>query len=294
MVVDGRSTDRTREIAEQLCRKYSWLRLLDNPRKTVPYALNLAIGQARGEWIVRLDAHSWFPPDYFSKLIRWGTELQADNVGGVCITRVKKPTPAARAITHVLSSPFGIGNSLFRTGTARPTATDTVPFGCFRKTVFDRFGLFNERLTRNQDIEMNRRIKAKGGKIYLVPEIRCHYFAREDLKGLASNNFRNGYWNILTVYITRNLRSLSLRHFIPALFILSLVIPLLLMPLWPWSWMVSAAVFLSYQIFIFAAMLSLKNRDCPLSWLWLAFMTLHYSYGAGSLTGLFRIDELLR
>jgi glycosyltransferase involved in cell wall biosynthesis len=217
LLVDGGSNDKTVEIIKEYQKKYSFFKLLHNPKKIVPVAMNIGIKNAKGEYIIRLDAHSMYPKDYFKKLIFYHKKLNADNVGGVVITEVKNKNNISNSIKNVLSDRFGVG-SAFRSGVKEIQEVDTVPFGCYKRELFDKVGLYGERLVRNQDIELNKRIKNSGGKIYLIPEIKCTYFARENYKDLAKNNFNNGLWNILTAYYTNTLNSLSLRHFIPLIF----------------------------------------------------------------------------
>jgi glycosyltransferase involved in cell wall biosynthesis len=289
LVVDGMSSDRTREIVASYARKYDFVRLIDNVKKIVPVAMNLGIRQAKGEYIIRLDAHAEYPGDYFSKLIAWHRKLDADNVGAVIETKVQHRTPVSIAIQKVLSSRFGVGNSDFRVGTDTPKEVDTVPFGCYKREVFEKYGYYDERLERNQDIELNKRILSGGGKIYLVPDVTCTYYARESLKALAKNNYANGRWNILTAYYTGTLRSLSLRHFIPLFFVLSLLLPLLLSLAEPrllWLGVLSLCSYLSLVIIV---SLKLKDKQTMLWDIVTTFLTLHLSYGMGSLVGMFQV-----
>ncbi len=219
LLVDGGSDDKTVKIIKKYQAKYPFFKFLHNPKKIVPVAMNIGIKNAKGEYIIRLDAHASYPQNYFSKLIKYHKELNADNVGGIIITEIKNKNSTSNAIKNVLSDRFGVGSD-FRSGVSEIKEVDTVPFGCYKKEIFDKVGYYDERLVRNQDIELNKRLKRNGGKIYLVPEISCTYYAREDIKALAKNNFNNGKWNILTAYYTKNLDSLSLRHFIPLIFVL--------------------------------------------------------------------------
>ncbi len=287
LLVDGGSVDKTVDIIKKYQKKYPFFRLFYNPKKIVPVAMNIGIKEATGEYIIRLDAHSSYPKDYFSKLIYWHKKLDADNVGGVVITEVKNKTLTSNAIKNVLSDKLGVG-SAFRSGVDEIKEVDTVPFGCYKKEVFDKIGLYDERLVRNQDIELNKRLKKNGGKIYLIPEIKCTYFARETFKDLAKNNFNNGLWNILTAYYTNSLNSLSLRHFIPLLFILSLLFSLLL------------GFFNKYFFYLFLIILGLYlsiisirsfqiKKETTFFHQLIAFLVLHFSYGIGSLVGIFKI-----
>lgn len=291
--VDGMSTDITRSKINQYCIKYPFLKVLDNPRRIVPCAMNIGIRESIGDYIIRLDAHCIYPVNYFSKLIEYAEKLNCDNVGGVCITDVKNKNKKSLAIIEVLSNKFGVGNSLFRIGVNNITEVDTVVFGCFKRDVFDRFGYYDERLTRNQDIELNKRIKRGGGKLFLVPKIQCTYFARETFWDLIKNNFQNGFWNILTVYYTKTLDSLSLRHFIPLMFLLSLIIPPLLAIGYPSIIMVGVLSSLLYLLIMLAISFSLyRKKNLSIFYLFFTFFFLHISYGFGSLVAILKLPFL--
>jgi glycosyltransferase involved in cell wall biosynthesis len=289
LVVDGMSKDRSREIIQSYMKKYDFIQLIDNEQKIVPVAMNLAIKEAVGDYIIRLDAHSTYPNDYFSKLISWHQKLQADNVGAVVKTKVKTPTFKANSIAKVLSCKFGVGDSDFRVGVSKPKEVDTVPFGCYKKEVFEKYGLYDERLIRNQDIELNKRIIANGGKIYLLPDVECTYYARENFKDLAKNNFANGKWNILTAFYTKTLNSLSLRHFVPLIFVLSLILPCIGAIFYPKLIYISLLSLISYLALVIIISIKLHNNDTKLIYLVWSFLVLHFSYGVGSLIGLFEI-----
>lgn len=221
LFVDGMSQDLTRQIIVEYSVRYPFIRLVDNPRRIVPVAMNIGIRASKGDVIMRIDAHARYPVNYFSELVKTLYELEADNIGAACQTDVLNKTPKTLAIKEVLSNKFGVGNSTFRLGVNRVIEVDTVPFGCWKREVFDKYGFYNECLIRNQDIEFNKRIVRSGGRIFIIPNTYCVYLARETFKALAINNFSNGKWNILTVYYTQQIKSLSVRHFIPLLFVLS-------------------------------------------------------------------------
>lgn len=161
---DGMSTDNTRKIVASYTAKYPWIKLIDNPDRIVPPALNKAIDVAKGDVIMRLDAHAEYPGNYFSELTKQLKLLNADNVGGVCITLPTNNSATAKAIACVLSSKFGMGDSSFRVGAKNITLADTVPFGCWPRSVFERIGNFDLDLVRNQDDEFNGRITKAGGR----------------------------------------------------------------------------------------------------------------------------------
>jgi glycosyltransferase involved in cell wall biosynthesis len=289
LVIDGMSSDRTAEIVNDYAKNNPFIILVQNPEKTVPYAMNIGIDRAKGDYIIRLDAHSKYPADYFSKLIAWSQKLDADNVGGLWVTDVLHKNPKSESIKTVLSDRLGVGGALFRLGVDEVTEVDTVPFGCYKKEVFEKYGRYDERLTRNQDIELNKRIKKGGGKIYLVPEISCTYFARETFTALAKNNFANGMWNMLTAHYTGTLSSLSLRHYIPLLFVLSLILPPLLSIGIPGAYLVSVLSLSAYLLAILSRSAMLKNASNRFVYLAAAFTVLHLSYGIGSLIGIIKV-----
>lgn len=293
-IVDGKSDDGTFEIVDDFIKAYPFITLLINEEKTVPYALNQAIKNCTGEYIIRLDVHSKIPENYFSKLVSSAISTGADNIGTICITDVKNKNPKSSAIKNVLSNKYGVGNSYFRIGTKIAMEVDTVPFGCYKKSVFKYFGLFNVNLKRNQDIELNKRIIKAGGKVILLPDPYSIYYAREDFSGVAKNNFSTGYWNILTIYLTKNLNSISLRHLIPLIFVLSLIVPIIFITVNPLFGFISLASFISYLILICTVSLKIRDDTTKLYFLIITFLLIHFSYGFGSLVGLFRFDYLFK
>ena len=293
--VDGMSTDNTRLIISEYQSKYPFIKLIDNPQRIVPCAMNAGIKSAQGQIIFRIDAHSLYQPDYFSSLSKRLVELDADNIGVMCKTDVLNKTPKTLAIKEVLSNRFGVGNSKFRIGISEVEEVDTVPFGCWKREVFDKYGLYDTRLIRNQDIELNKRIKRGGGKIYIVPDTYCTYLARETFSALAKNNFANGKWNILTVFYTNNIRSLSIRHFIPLLFVASLLVPSLLTLFYAPFIYVSLSSLILYLLAVSSVCVGLVCRKkLNFFYLIVAFACLHISYGWGSLMAMLKLPFVKR
>ena len=163
---------------------------------------------------------------------------------------------------------------------------DTVPFGAFRREVFERYGLYDERLTRNQDNEMNYRIRRGGGKILMSHDIKLAYYCRDTLGGILKMGFENGKWNLITLFLCPG--AMSLRHFIPFLFVLSLIALPLLGLLTPWFWRLLAAEGALYLLLdlLFSAKLSAKSRASYFPLLLLLFVLFHISYGLGSFAGI--------
>lgn len=290
LFVDGMSKDKTRDIIKVFSLEYPFIKLLDNPDKYVPQAMNKGIKESKGEIVIRIDAHSSYPYNYVSYLVENLINLDADNVGVVAKTDVLNKTPKSIAIREVLSNKFGVGNSHFRTGTDKIMEVDTVPFGCYRKDIFDKYGMYDERLIRNQDIELNKRMKKNGAKVYLLPGPFCTYYARETYKPFIRNNYQNGLWNILVLKYTNDFASLSLRHFIPLFFLLSLVVPTLLSLLWsPLIYISIMSILLYTALVVFISVKSYFKSGVNPFYMIATFFLLHLSYGMGSLVGLVKV-----
>lgn len=286
LVVDGQSNDGTRDIVGEFSKRFPWIRLLDNNRRITPAALNIGIQSSRGHMVVRMDAHTVYPPDYILKLVEWIERSKADNVGGICITQPANQTPKAQAIAVGLSHPWGVGNSHFRIGATAPKWVDTVPFGCFRKEVFDKIGLFDERLIRNQDDEFNHRLIKSGGRILLVPEIVSYYTARESLGQLWMMYYQYGYFKPLAVRTIGAV--MTLRQLVPSAFVMSLALTAILAPWSRLMLMLFGSIIVSYGVLNLCIAVSVAVRKgwrCGF-WSTAVFPVLHISYGVGYLKGM--------
>ena len=283
--VDGMSKDTTKQLIQGYIIKYpGMIKVLDNPNKTVPYAMNIGIKEAVGKYIIRLDAHADYCSDYISKCVHYLQTTDADNVGGVAETKSKGFV--GNAIAKMLSSKFGVGNSEFRTN-GETGYVDTVPFGAFKRDVFEKWGGYDERLTRNQDNEMNYRIRKNGGKILLASDIKLSYYCRDSIRGIARMAFQNGTWNVITMYLCPG--SMGIRHFIPLAFLFSIILlPLLSawIPALLYLFCAEMALYLALDCFF-----SAKQADGVKEFLLLLilFPVFHITYGAGSVRGLFAL-----
>ncbi|TAK34809.1 MAG: glycosyltransferase family 2 protein [Chloroflexota bacterium] len=287
LVVDGMSDDGTREVVRQYARRYPFIRLLDNPRRVTPAAMNMGIEHSSGGIIARLDAHSTCEPRYLSKCLASLRETGADNVGGVWLIRPRRDTMMGRAIALVLSHPFGAGNAYYRTGTGKRRLVDTVPFGFYRREVLGRIGPFNEHLVRGQDMELNLRLVRAGGRILLDPEIASQYYARSDFVTFLRHNLADGYW---VTYAARFAKlPVSWRHCVPLLFVLGLSGTLALSFVVPWFRWVSSMIMGTYSAtavyFSIRAAHDKRRAEYMIS-LPVAFATRHLAYGLGSSFGL--------
>jgi glycosyltransferase involved in cell wall biosynthesis len=289
LVVDGFSEDGTREILKKYIDKYSFIKIIDNPKKIASSAMNIGIKKAKGDIIIRMDAHNIYEKDYIKKCVKYLYEYNADNVGGIWITLPGDNSIIAKSIALVLSHPFGIGNSYFRRGVKEVKEVDTVPFGCYKKEVFEKIGLFNENLIRNQDIEFNLRLKRSGGKILLVPDIISYYYARPNLKSLFKQNFLNGYWVVYSLKYAN--MPFSYRHLIPFSFILFIIMNSLITLFYRNFFYLLVALLFFYGILdmFFSLSLSIRHGLKYLPFLFITFPTLHFSYGLGSLWGLIKL-----
>jgi GT2 family glycosyltransferase len=279
------SDDGTREKLAALSESFPNLKVIDNPERTTPYALNAAIKASKGDVIVRFDAHAVFPTHYVSTLVGALEEFRADNVGGVLKTLPANESSEARSIALAMASKFGVGNAAFRTGVKIPKETDTVPFGCFRRSVFKDLGLFDTDLIRNQDDEFNARMIQAGKKIVLLPELQIEYFARPSFKKMRQMYFQYGFFKPLVNLKLRH--PATIRQFVPPFFVLGLlVLPLVLFfrplfILWLSAYLVYVLMNLGQSFKI-----SRSENDLALGpFLFLAFLFIHLSYGWGYLKG---------
>lgn len=285
IVVDGCSTDQTADIVRKYVKQYpNLVRIVENPNKTVPYAMNLGIQKSVGEYIVRLDAHAAYERNYISKCVEVLIKTGAENVGGVAKTEGRGFVGGA--IAKMLSSKFGVGNSQFRTS-GKDGYVDTVPFGAFKREVFEKWGGYDERLTRNQDNEMNFRIRKNGGKIFMSNDIKLTYFCRDTIRGIISMARSNGMWNIITMYLCPG--SMGVRHFVPFVFFISIIVLPLLGLAWSPFFVIFAIELMLYLILdiYFSLKESANFKEALL--LLILFPLFHMSYGLGSFFGLIKL-----
>ena len=289
LVVDGMSEDGTRDIIQGYVKEHSDIKILDNVKRTAQFGINVGLKAASGDYIFILSAHAKYPANYFCTLVQTIKKLNADCVGGVLNTDVKIKNKVSESIRLVLSDILGVGNSAFRIGADTIKEVDTVAYGCYKKDVFKKYGFFDERLVRNQDIEFNKRIKNNGAKIYITPETTVTYYARSNFKDLASNNYGNGYWNILTTYYTGTFRSLNVRHFVPLIFVLSVLMPAILSLIYLPLLYVSLFSLLTHLLVVSLRAFAVRNNSSSWFLVTVGFIVLHWSYGIGSLMAMFKL-----
>ncbi len=290
LVLDGRSTDRTRYLAAEISAQDPRVSLVDNPGQIQSCALNLGVARARGQWVMRLDAHTFYAPDYLRCCVETAQRTGAANVGGVCITLPGGDNYQARLVQALTTHKFGVGNSGFRTGAAEGPA-DTVPFGFFRRDLFDQIGFFDERLVRAQDYEFNRRIRAAGLAVWLNPAISCQYHNQPTLRAFYRKQFiheapYNAYLWYLAPY------AFALRHAITGAFAFGVISGALLAPVSPWlAWTYFGVLALYLALALGAAgQQAVRYRDIRHVFaLPPTFFLYHFLHGVGVLHGLIRI-----
>jgi succinoglycan biosynthesis protein ExoA len=288
ILADGLSTDQTRERIHTFQQQHPDLaiRIVDNPRRVIPSALNRAIENAQGESIIRLDAHSVPAPDYIERCLALLQAGRGDNVGGVWQICPGSGTWIARAIAAAASHPLGVGDAIYRLG-GKARQVDTVPFGAFRRALVGQIGPFDESLLTNEDYEFNTRIRQAGGVIWFDPDICSIYFARSNIRALARQYSRYGYWK--AQMLRRYPKTLRWRQLLPPVFVSALVILLNLAP-----WFEIARWLLLFQMGAYCLVLlaagihgSIIKKD---PWLViglpLAISTMHLSWGASLLWGI--------
>ena len=283
LVVDGMSDDGTRELVSRYVRRYPNVQLLDNPKCIVPTALNIGIRAARGDIIVRVDGHTTIAPDYVRQCVSALERTGADNAGG----RMDAESPGflGAAVAQATGSPFGVGNARFHYS-RQEEWVDTVYMGAYRRDVFDRIGLIDEEMVRDQDDEFNYRLRAQVGRILLCPQIRSRYTNRSDLRKLWRQYFEYGYWKVRV--LQKHPRQMRWRQFVPPLFVSALLSALGLSAfevVWP-----LALIAGSYLAGNLIASLSIAVRSGAqyLMILPVVFAILHVAYGTGFVSGSIR------
>lgn len=290
LVLDGGSTDGTIAIIDELVQADPRIRRMHNPGKIQSSAMNIGISVARGEWIMRLDAHTKYPPDYVRLCLAASTATGAQNVGGVCVTLPGGTGYQAQIVQALTTHRFGVGGSGFRIG-AKAGPADTVPFGFFRREVFEKVGTFDERLERAQDYELNRRIIASGGLVYLDPQIRPHYYNLPTLGSfLKKQMFRQGPYNTYMWYVAPH--AFALRHAATGVFAVLFFAGALLSPVDPVFRMAFAAMMFVYMVLAVAA--SAQQAIRYRSWrhafaLPFCFLLFHLCHGMGMMLGILRL-----
>lgn len=288
ILADGMSTDRTRlKVAVfQEANPDLKIKIVDNPKRIIPAALNSGLRAAQGEIVIRLDGHSMPYPDYVEQCVADLQSGRGDNVGGVWEIRPGNETWMAKSIAVAAAHPMGVGDARYRLA-SQAGAVDTVPFGCFKRQLFEQIGEFDETLLTNEDYEFNCRIRKQGGTIWLDPAIRSVYFARSGLGELAQQYWRYGFWKYKM--LRRYPETLRWRQAMPPLFVLGVTGLGLMAIFWWYALILLIAVLLIYFLCLWLGSLqpAFGHKDFRLSLgVPLAIVSMHFSWGAGFLWSL--------
>jgi succinoglycan biosynthesis protein ExoA len=263
----GPSSDATAEVAQQLKKTFSQLRVVDNPGGDTATGLNLAIAASKYKVVIRVDAHSTLPEGYTQLANQILSETDAANVGGKMVAKGR--TGFQRAVAYGYNNRIGLGGGAFHVGTKAGEA-DSVYLGCFQRSWLDRVGGFDPKWVRGQDWELNKRLREAGGKIWFDPRLTVTYYPRSSWKALAKQFFSTGIWRGA---LTREApRESSLRYWVPPMLVLASLFGL---PFW------------LYMLVIAFTSLN-ANELAPNERLWLLIVlpTMHLAWGLGFWLGL--------
>lgn len=287
-LIDGQSSDRTVDFIQQFIHQSNLnIKLFDNPKRSQASAMNLGLANSRGRYIIRLDAHAYYPFNYISTAIRLLAETDADNVG-FCIDTQGK-TKKGKLFAKILSSKFGVGNSSFRIK-EKIMEADTVPFGAFKRETLKKLGGFDERLLSNEDNDINYRIIESGGRILLSNECEPVYYTRDTIDGLVKMALRNGKWNVMTLFYRKG--AMKIRHFIPLLFVLSIIVLSLLGCLSTLFVYLLIGEIIVYCLLAVYFASKVAEDALEVGQLVCLFMLFHITYGIGSIRGAIAYSKL--
>jgi glycosyltransferase involved in cell wall biosynthesis len=288
LVVDGMSDDKSAKVVHELQAGFPNLLLLTNPRCTMPAGMNIGLRSARAPIVMVAGAHTSYPSRYLENCLKYLDTTGADVVGGPLITAARSREFVPTVIAAILGSRFGVGNADFRTG-LKEGWTDTVPYGAYRKEVFDRCGMYNERLVRAQDCELHARFRHKGARIYQTPALLTYYHPVSTFQALWRKAFLDGKWQLFAV--AQNPQSFALRRFIPALLLVLLTGLAILTVFVHRTWVLIAILLFAYLLagLYFGSTQSRKSAFLTRVSLPFCAFPFHVSYGAGTMAGLWRV-----
>ena len=282
-VCDGMSTDNTRKIVKEYEENYNNVKIVDNPGLSAPKGMNEGIKKSKADIVIIFGAHAFAD----SNFIKYNVEALKNNEVGCAGGPIEtiSEDDKGTAVAVAMSSPFGVGNALFRYA-QKETYVDTVAFGAYRKEVLDKIGYFDEELVRNQDDELNYRVVKNGYKVLLTPKVKSSYYSRSSLKKLWKQYYQYGFWKVRVMQ--KHGKPASMRHLIPMLFVtanvLGAVLSIFFKPML-YLWFLELALYLICDVA--AAVKVSKGNSKLLKYIPLIFPILHISYGIGFMEGLF-------
>ena len=270
------SLDETLQVARGLGESDSRVSVVDNPVGVAAAGLNAAIRATTGPLVVRLDAHAVLDDGYVAAAVASLERTGAVNVGGRQDPR--GGSPFQEAVGAAMTSRFGAGDARYRTGgLAGPV--DTVYLGVFRRDALEAVGLFDEALVRNQDAELNWRLREAGGVVFFDPGLAVGYRPRSTLVALASQYFGYGRWR--RVVVARHPQSLRLRQVVPPLVLTGVVAGLA----GGWFWAPLFLLPVAYGTAVVVASVAVGRRPGRAVRLLGVFPTMHLAWASGFLVG---------
>ncbi|WP_097026016.1 glycosyltransferase family 2 protein [Clostridium peptidivorans] len=284
LVCDGMSKDKTREIIKDYMKEHSNIKIIDNEGLSAPKGMNKGINYSKADVIIIFGAHAYADKDFIKENVNALVKNKEIGCVGGPIETINEDNKGT-AISAAMSSPFGVGNALFRYA-KEEMFVDTVAFGCYFKKVLNKIGYFDDELVRNQDDELNFRVIKNGYKILLSPKIKSYYYSRSSLKKLWKQYYQYGFWKVRVMQ--KHGRPASIRHLIPALFVITNILGIGLGLFYKWIlylWFLEIFLYLIGDI-IFSSKL-IKNNKSIFPYIFLIFPILHLSYGLGFVNGIF-------
>jgi glycosyltransferase involved in cell wall biosynthesis len=280
-IVDGGSTDGTKDKVLEIKAKNNQVHWVENPDRYVSHGFNRAFLQTSGSYVALVGAHAVYPKQYFSTCIAAIESGACEVSGGFLIHQGRGIMGAAIAVC--MASEFGVGNTAFRTKRQK-MYVDSVAFAVYDRQVFERVGLFDEALIRNQDDEFHYRLNAAGLRILMLPELETTYFVRASLSKLFQQYFQYGFYKPLVFKKVR--KGIRARHLIPAAFVAYLM-SLPVMVFWPWWGLPLGLYFGLVLFFSLSAKTSWPVRLAAMA----VYSTLHIAYGWGFIRGLWHFKK---
>jgi glycosyltransferase involved in cell wall biosynthesis len=282
-VIDGASTDGCVDYLKDLSKIDSRVTYIKNEKKILAAAWNIGIEASTGDLVAALNAHTEIPKSYFVDLIK-EFKKDIDAVAPVLKTYPQDKGSFALAVSNMMSSIFGVGNSAFRTGVKEPRLVETGHCLIYKRSVFEFGDRFDEQLIRSQDIEFNKRIVKRGKKILLTPTVAVTYYTRSRPIGFIKFAYLNGFW--VTAPLRYGVNIASFRHSVPAFFVACLIISLVYGLMSSNFEFFYGIVLLHMTAGILFSFLNINDGIVP--FLLQPFVTLiyHFLYGLGSIFGL--------
>lgn len=290
LVIDGRSTDGTREYIEALARQDARVRLIDNPRRFLAPGINIGIREARGELLTRMDGHGVAAPDFIERSVEALREHPDAWCAGGPVNTVARSF-IGQVIATAIRVPVGIGGPAYRTGNVEGYVP-TVLQGTYRREVFERIGLLDENMIRTEDDDLHIRLHQAGGRIYITPKVRSDHYARESLSKVARQYYQYGYWRI--PIILKYGKPATLRQVVPLAFVLSWLALVVAALLWrPALYALVGLVGVYLLVLLAGAIMAMRKHSFLVGLCTPAvFPLLHFGYGLGSLLAVLRFVVL--